>query len=479
MIFLEWFFLNFGKKWIFSPSFPESVFVSLSQNHLSWLLHCHHFSKCAASDECAHCQPSTRGAKEMGHKENHNRNSLQQLLDQIPAEVRTTITQRSPDMQPIMARMYLKSIENEAKEADAQIGDAAPKKMIQTPPPLKPSTAPELLRDHLEPIRKTFTTKCLVQVTLPHNKSTESIYIRKNGKMTIKIVADDAGLPYGTYARLILIWIMSEVIHNKSPFINLGKMSDFLRKIETKNTGGRKGTIAQIKDQMRRLFSSTLMVRYDDGEKEAGKNVNIASEYLLWNNDRKESMVEIDAKFFSELMVHPIPIDFTIVQRLRRSSLALDIYCWLSYRLSYLRKETMVTWNQLSEQFGSEYANIRHFRAKFKAALDKMSDLFPESRVRPGTRGVLLLPARVKKPSQVNNTDSMTSNQNGQQARLGTGFELDAKTRRAAKEIAPHLDIDYLFQQWVEWVAKSGRAPHSPRNAFLGFIRKKLINSTT
>lgn len=52
-------------------------------------------------------------------------------------------------------------------------------------------------------------------------------------------------------------------------------------------------------------------------------------------------------------------------------------------------------------------------------------------------------------------------------------FELDKKTREAAKRIAPHLDIAFLFQEWVEWIAKSGKVPRNPRNAFLGYVLKK------
>ncbi len=342
------------------------------------------------------------------------------------------------------------------------------------------STPAREVEDRSDLIQKFFTMKWLVQATLPHNKSTESVHTRTNGSLKLKIVADDVGLPYGTYARLILIWIFSEAVRNESPLIHLGKLSGFLRKLGVKSTGGKTGTIGNIKDQMRRLFSSTLMLRYEDEEKEAGKNVNIASAYLLWSNDRKESVVELDMKFFEELMAHPIPIDFKVIQRLRRSSLALDIYCWLSYRLSYLRKETMISWDQLIGQFGVRYANIRHFRAKFKAALAKMSDLFPETRVRPNVGGVLLMPAKTRKIPPVDGTgalDVSPSDSGCPDDRIsgcGAPFDLDTKTREAAKRIAPHLDIDYLFHEWKEWIVKHGKLPpRNPRNAFLGFVRKK------
>lgn len=343
---------------------------------------------------------------------------------------------------------------------------------------------PEIVEEeHLDSVLKCFTMKYLVQATLPHNKPTGSIYTRTNGNFKLKIVADDVGLPYGTYARLILIWIISEAVRTKSPMVHLGKLSDFLKKLEIKSTGGKTGSIGYVKDQMRRLFSSTLMVRYEDEEREEGKNLTIASEYLLWNHDQRESTVILDAKFFAELIAHPIPIDFRAIQRLRQSSLALDVYCWLSHRLSYVHKETMVTWDQFAKQIGAEYKNIRHLRAKFKAALDKMSDLFPETRVRPNVRGVLLLPPKTKKIPHVGNAgapkvpDILVSDPCGPDGQVpgagGWRFELDEKTREAARRIAPHLDIDYLLQEWKEWINKTGKVPLNPIKAFIGFVRKK------
>lgn len=43
--------------------------------------------------------------------------------------------------------------------------------------------------------------------------------------------------------------------------------------------------------------------------------------------------------------------------RALRSPLALDIYCWLTYRASYLRRPTEIPWTALALQFGAGYAD--------------------------------------------------------------------------------------------------------------------------
>ena len=56
---------------------------------------------------------------------------------------------------------------------------------------------------------------------------------------------------------------------------------------------------------------------------------------------------------------------------LKRSPLALDIYFWLTYRMSYLQKDTLIPWEFLQMQFGAYYATDgrgpRDFKKKFLA----------------------------------------------------------------------------------------------------------------
>jgi hypothetical protein len=53
-----------------------------------------------------------------------------------------------------------------------------------------------------------FMAWILTQATLPHKKTKELIFQRKNGSITITMKADpDEGLPYGSIPRLLLAWI--------------------------------------------------------------------------------------------------------------------------------------------------------------------------------------------------------------------------------------------------------------------------------
>jgi hypothetical protein len=82
------------------------------------------------------------------------------------------------------------------------------------------------------------------------------------------------------------------------------------------------------------------------------------------------------------------------LKALRRSPLALDLYCWLTYRMSYLRKETTVPWCGLQAQFGADYSRERDFKNKFSESLRKVLTVYPAAHAAPVQSGLLIQPSR-------------------------------------------------------------------------------------
>ena len=91
---------------------------------------------------------------------------------------------------------------------------------------------------------------------------------------------------------------------------------------------------------------------------------------------------------------HSIPIDMRCVKSLRKSPLSLDIYTWLTYRFSYLRRPTEVPWEALALQFGSEYRNLRQFRQNFNESLARVLTVYQHARIGHGNYGLQLFPSR-------------------------------------------------------------------------------------
>ena len=85
------------------------------------------------------------------------------------------------------------------------------------------------------------------------------------------------------------------------------------------------------------------------------------------------------------------------LKALKRSPMALDIYCWLTYRMCYLKRPTNIPWGALQTQFGADYARdaqgIRNFRKAFVHHLKKVAEVYRTAHVEPSDNGLLLKPS--------------------------------------------------------------------------------------
>ena len=101
---------------------------------------------------------------------------------------------------------------------------------------------------------------------------------------------------------------------------------------------------------------------------------------------------------FREITSRPVLVDFRMLQALRRSPLQIDIYVWLTYRFSYLKKSTLIPWGLLSNQFGSNYANtsqgLRDFKREFLKALQIVTVMYLGANIEVQSEGIVLKPSR-------------------------------------------------------------------------------------
>ena len=256
-----------------------------------------------------------------------------------------------------------------------------------------------------------YMARVMVQATLPHKSTPGTEFKRTNGGFTLTILSpSEVGLPFGTYPRLLLAWLTSEAVKTKSPKLVLGPtLSGFMNELGLIPAGGRWGTIGRLRDQMRRLFSSTVSCTVETDVEDMGMGFRVSAKYQLWWDPRSPdqttlwmSTVTLSQDFFDEIVNRPVPIDMRALQALKRSPLALDIYCWLTYRMSYLNKKTEIPWEALQTQFGAGYAldaqGKRDFKKKFLKHLEKVLVVYPEAKASDGSRGLLLQPSKSHVP---------------------------------------------------------------------------------
>jgi hypothetical protein len=237
-----------------------------------------------------------------------------------------------------------------------------------------------------------FYARLFVQAGMPHSDPHTPQHVRSNGALTLTMMAPPVvGLPYGSLPRLLLSWVTTEAVRHKQRHLVLGNtLRAFMNQLGLNPSGGRRGDITRLRNQMRRLFASSINCTYEGPSGWAMANVHVADRAELWwdpkqpdQTDLWDSTVTLGERFFEELVRRPVPIDTRALRALTRSPLAIDLYVWLTYRMSYLHAPVLVPWELLSLQTGAHYRQVRQFRYHVLRALPKVAAVYPEASVRP------------------------------------------------------------------------------------------------
>lgn len=278
-----------------------------------------------------------------------------------------------------------------------------------------------------------FMTRALVIATMPYKDPKVDSFVRQNGNFRLRILAGyEGGIPYGVYPRLLMSWVATEAVRTKSPVLELGdSLSEFLRDVlDLRRGGGARGSSTRVIEQMKRLFGSIVTAQYS-GEMEGSRgfllrNVVVADEIrlnetvfektlegtgqvdnqpdgVLWvpqreNAGKWKSELKLSQQFFNECVQRPVPIDLRAYKGLRGSPLAMDIYTWMTYRLSYTQRATRpIPWEALMGQFGSSYTTesaTRDFKKAFLNALKAVQIVYPAGKIQVQENGLVLLPSK-------------------------------------------------------------------------------------
>lgn len=243
-----------------------------------------------------------------------------------------------------------------------------------------------------------FMARCFIQATLPHSDPKDlELWIRQNGIYTLEVSARKrfdpvagkiikTGLPYGSIPRLLFVWMTTEAIRTKEPRLLLGKsLSEFMGKLGLTPSGGKKGDITRLKSQAARLFKAEFTLMQQKGEGLHEKDLKVSNERMLfWNHKNPEqnslwdSWINLTPEFFDTITLNPAPLDMRALSALKSSSMALDLYMWLSHRTFYLDNPQRLSWKALEAQLGSNYSELKIFRLKVRRVINKIKVFWPE-----------------------------------------------------------------------------------------------------
>ena len=306
--------------------------------------------------------------------------------------------------------MMCRRLRDSQKERDQK----AAKEAAMTPAQRRRHRAQEKLSANgLEDKDRSYIHSVLALCALPYRRPPEDLreWQRDYGKNSLLVTSghlknpatgqmDLQGIPYGPKARLLMLHLCSEAILQKTRTVELqDSFSAFIRSIGFPVTGGKKGTIAQFKEQLHRLASCHMEIGLWNGTNSAETiKTTPIKKFSVWlptNPDQRmlwASTLTFDHDFYQSLIRHALPVDMRAVQAFRGSARKLDIIFWLGYRLRNLEKSYLLTWAKVEAQFGQGMGNKRAFRRQFAEDLKAIKDVYPQLPVECAERGLSLHP---------------------------------------------------------------------------------------
>ena len=209
-----------------------------------------------------------------------------------------------------------------------------------------------------------FTYSGFALTSLPHKPQSELVWKRDGHSLTMLVESGrdrsgkPLGLPYGSYARFILLFLQSEAIRTGSREVELGRSMRFWLGSMGLSIGG--STYRLANEQARRISGCSLTFfadRQGAEIKSRGGFVKTAITMTNVMNGGQPSLwqdrVLLDEDFYRALREHPVPLSESALRAIGPRSMAIDIYIWLAYRLHALKREVEIGWPALQAQFGA------------------------------------------------------------------------------------------------------------------------------
>jgi hypothetical protein len=241
--------------------------------------------------------------------------------------------------------------------------------------------------------------------SLPHKRIKEAVWKRQGHRTTLLIesgrnrIGELVGVPYGSIARLILLYLQTEAVRTNTPEVELGRsMKSWMGRMNL-TTGGK--TYQLVTEQARRISACRLTFftdREDGAEaRHNGAFVQDAITFASVIDDDQPSLwqdrVRLDPGFWQSLRAHPVPIREEAIRAIGTRSLAIDVYIWLAYRLHSLSRSTPISWTAIHAQFGAGFRLVRQIKPTFTEALGLALAVYPEANVDFGQAGLILHPS--------------------------------------------------------------------------------------
>lgn len=282
------------------------------------------------------------------------------------------------------------------------------------PPLITPKVEIKTVKDIMMPSQnRTYMPVPFIQSMFPHKDPGTFTWSKESGRYKLRVVSGlyidntPIGIPFGAKTRMLLCAITKEVCRTGDREVYMGgSMNQLMLSLGMTNTrGGEDSDRELLYEQMVRMFHCHLNI-FDnldpDGNQEdesVGEEVvkqkkrkkTPARSILIVTRDESQSQkdwnktVTISEEFFEILMKYDkVPLDLNHMKALKRSSLALDLYAWLTWA-SYWVWATgdeggFISWDELRVTF-SNYEKNAAFKRSAIPALSNIQKIYTRLKI--------------------------------------------------------------------------------------------------
>ncbi len=213
------------------------------------------------------------------------------------------------------------------------------------------------------------------QVSLPRTKCASREYFHRIGDTWVRLTAGSISidgaetrcdLPYGALARLALARINTHVVRTGSREVPIA--SSAASWLRTLGKSESKGHLDRARKTLGDLSACHLTL--GRGNRTTKESIVRSVNGWAQGPDGRQwpTAIEVTRDYFEDLKNHAVPLDFRALQVLAGSSLALDIYTWLSYRLHRVTTPTRISWAAIEAQFAAAEDGVEEWRGSWRRA---------------------------------------------------------------------------------------------------------------
>jgi len=242
----------------------------------------------------------------------------------------------------------------------------------------------------------------------------KSEFSTTNGIATLSIhtsVDITGGLPFGMTPRLEILYITTQAQLKQSRMIDLGdNITEHLRQLGLNTSGvskkrSKESPTSRFQKQMLRLFGATISYKEEIKGGLSLKNIPLADSLEFWSpadpTEKWFGALQLSEQFYSSIMNHSVPLPVSAIQYIGKSPLAFDLYVWLVWRMSFLRKEQLVPYGWIKKQVGTQNTSMDSFKQDVGEAIATVRTIYPSLAVAVMKEGLMLRPSPTPIPKKL------------------------------------------------------------------------------